>query len=72
MSTETERKWTYAASQQAAEFASKMRYYADDNGERYGRYIEESLKEKVANGRYTHEYALGLRLGDLYHGNDGD
>ena len=73
MSTnETYNGWTYPASKQAADFAATMRYYADDNGKRYGDYIDGSISEKVAKGYYTHEYAMTLRLGDLYHGNNGD
>jgi hypothetical protein len=64
--------YTYPASKQAADFAATMRYYQDDNGARYGQYIDQSISEKVAKGYYTHEYAMTLRLGDLYHGNDGD
>ena len=46
MSTEnTYNGWTYPASKQAADFASTMRYYADDNGKRYGDYIDGSISE---------------------------
>ena len=41
-------------------------------GDSYGETIRKSMNDYVARGIWSHEYALGLTLGDLFIGNDGD
>ena len=41
-------------------------------GESYAAYIAEGLRESVARGSMTYEEALGVSLGSLLEGNNGN
>ena len=48
------------------------RMLATFQGESYARYIDESIREHVAKGHYTEEYAQQMTTAHLYAGNDGE
>lgn len=65
-----ETTFEYPAARSAREFATKT--YGIEFGITYGKYIHDHLTNLVARGIYTHDEAMGTKLGSLFAGNDGD
>ena len=65
-----ETEFEYPAARAAREFATVT--HGIEWGIKYGKYINDNIRDRIARGVITHDEAMGTQLGSLYIGNDGD